>query len=179
LKFTPTNLPEVLLIEPRVSRDERGFFVENYRKDLFASKGVRVDFVQDNHTLSKKGALRGLHFQIAPKEQAKLVRVVRGEVFDVAVDLRKGSKTFGQHASQLLSGENQKMLFVPAGFAHGYLTLSDEAEFLYKVSDYYSPEHERGLLWNDPALGIRWPKTGAPYLLSEKDKKASLLKDLK
>ena len=179
MKFTPTEIPEVLLIEPKVFRDARGFFLEDYRKDAFAAQGLRADFVQDNHSLSLKGALRGLHYQVAPKAQAKLVRVVRGEVFDVVVDIRPGSKTFGRHVSEVLTAENKKMLFVPAGFAHGYLTLSDEAEFLYKVSAYYSPEHERGLRWDDPALGIRWPKLEAPYLFSEKDKKFPGLKESK
>ncbi len=179
MKFTPTEIPGVLLIEPRAFLDTRGFFLEDYRKDLFASNGIQVDFVQDNHSLSKKGVLRGLHYQAAPKQQAKLVRVIRGEVYDVAVDIRPGSKTFGRYVAQVLSAENKKMLFVPAGFAHGYLTLSDEAEFLYKVSEYYSAGHERGLRWDDPDLGIRWPKLDAPILLSEKDKKYPGLKESK
>ena len=179
MKFTPTDIPDVVLVEPGVFQDKRGFFFESYRRDLFLKHGIRADFVQDNHSLSKKGALRGLHTQIAPKEQAKLVRVVRGEVFDVVVDIRPGSKSFGRHVSQVLSAANKKMLFVPAGFAHGYLTLSDEAEFLYKVSELYSPAHERGLRWDDAALGIEWPKLDAPYLLSEKDKTFPGLKEFK
>jgi dTDP-4-dehydrorhamnose 3,5-epimerase len=179
LKFTQTDIPGVLLIEPQVFEDARGFFLESYRKDEFAKNGITAEFVQDNHSLSKRGALRGLHFQTAPKEQAKLVRVVRGEVFDVAVDIRPGSKTFGKHVALLLSAANRKMLFVPAGFAHGYLTLSAEAEFQYKVTELYSPAHERGLRWDDPALGIAWPDAGAPVFLSEKDKKFPGLKELK
>ena len=176
MKFTPTEIPEVVLIEPKIFEDVRGFFLEDYRKDLFAQNGIRVDFVQDNHALSLKDTLRGLHYQIAPKEQAKLIRVVRGEIFDVAVDIRKGFKTFGKHVARRLSADNKKMLFVPAGFAHGYMTLSDEAEVLYKASDFYSPQQERSLFWNDPELGIQWPLKDP--LLSEKDKKASRLKDL-
>jgi dTDP-4-dehydrorhamnose 3,5-epimerase len=176
VKFTPTEIPEVILIEPRVLRDERGFFLESYRRDLFAKNGILVDFVQDNHASSKKGALRGLHFQKAPKAQAKLIQVVRGEIFDVAVDIRKGP-TFGKHVGRRLSADRKEILFIPAGFAHGYLTLSDEAEVFYKASDFYSPEHEGALLWNDPALRIDWP--GKPAFLSEKDKNALLLKDLK
>ena len=179
MKFVPTRIPEVILIEPDYFPDDRGFFIQDYRKDIFAQNGIRVDFVQDNHALSKKGALRGLHFQVSPKEQAKLVRVVRGEVFDVVVDIRPGSKTFGRHVSQVLSAGNRSILFVPAGFAHGYLTVSDEAEFLYKASDFYSPQHERALRWDDPELAIPWPKLDVPVILSEKDKKAPGLKDLK
>jgi dTDP-4-dehydrorhamnose 3,5-epimerase len=177
LKFVATEIAGVVLIEPDVFEDARGFFVETYRRDVFRANGIDVDFVQDNHSLSKKGTLRGLHYQIAPKEQAKLVRVVRGEVFDVVVDIRPASKTFGRHVAQTLSAANKKMLFVPAGFAHGYLTLSDEAEFLYKVSEVHSPEHERGLRWDDPALGIAWPKVNGPYTLSEKDKKFPSLRE--
>lgn len=176
MKFIRTEIPEVILIEPQVFSDSRGFFFENYRKDLFEENGIHADFVQDNHSQSKKGALRGLHYQVAPKEQAKLVRVAHGEVFDVAVDIRKGSKTFGRHVAFRLSAENKRMLFVPAGFAHGYLTLSDEAEFLYKVSNVYAPELEHGLRWDDPELGIPWPKLDAPYVLSERDKKFQGLK---
>ena len=179
MKFTPTSIPSVILIEPDVFRDPRGSFFEVYRRDLFHKNGIKTDFMQDNHSISTKGALRGLHYQTAPKEQAKLVRVTRGEVFDVVVDVRRKSPTFGHHVAEVLSAENRKMLFVPAGFAHGYLTLSDEAEFLYKVSNVYSPKHERGLRWDDPALGIAWPKLGVPYRLSDKDKTFSGLKELK
>lgn len=170
MKFTPTKLSGVLIIQPRVFEDERGFFLEEYRKDIFAQNGIEVDFVQDNHALSKKGSLRGLHYQAAPKAQAKLVRVMRGKVFDVVVDVRPGSKTFGQHVTQVLDADAKTILFVPAGFAHGYLTLSDEAEFLYKTSDFYSPAHERGIRWDDPGIRIDWPKLDRPYTLSAKDK---------
>ncbi len=177
MRFILTQIPGVVLIEPDVYEDARGFFFESYRKDIFQKQGISVDFVQDNHSASAKSVLRGLHYQMAPKEQAKLVHVVRGEVFDVAVDIRPGSKTFGRHVSQVLSAENRKMLFIPPGFAHGYLTLSDRAEFLYKVSEPYSPSHERGIRWNDPALGIAWPKLDCPYLFSDKDKKLPCLKE--
>ncbi len=179
MKFTPTAIPDVILIEPDVFRDTRGVFFEVYRRDLFHKNGIQTDFVQDNQSLSMKGALRGLHYQAAPKEQAKLVRVVRGEVFDVVVDIRPGSRTFGRYVAETLSDENRKMLFVPAGFAHGYLTLSDEAEFLYKVSELYSPSHERGLRWDDKDLGIPWPKLDKAYLLSDKDKLYPGLKNQK
>lgn len=177
MKFTHTSIPEVLLIEPKVFRDTRGFFYEFYRHDLFLKNGIDTNFVQDNQSFSVRGVLRGLHYQTAPKAQAKLVRVVRGEIFDVVVDVRPGSPTFGRHVAEILSAENKKMLFVPAGFAHGYLTLSDEAEFAYKVSDAYSPSHERGIRWDDPTLAIAWPKLDCPYLLSDKDKLFSGLKD--
>jgi len=179
LKFTPTVIPEVLIIEPRVFRDTRGSFFEVYRRDLFREHGIQADFIQDNQSFSTKGVLRGLHYQVAPKAQAKLVRVVRGEVFDVVVDVREDSPTFGRYVAEILSAENKKMLFMPAGFAHGYLTLSDEAEFAYKVSDVYSPSHERGIRWDDPDIGIPWPKLNRPYLLSDKDKVFFGLKESK
>ena len=179
MKFTPTAIADVILIEPDVRKDPRGFFLESYRKDEFERHGIRIDFVQDNHSASVKGVLRGLHYQHAPKGQAKLVRVVRGEVFDVAVDIRPGSPTFGKYMSELLSAENKKMLFIPAGFAHGYLTVSDEAEFLYRVSDLYSPAHERGIRWDDPDIQIPWPKLDRPYLFSDKDKRLPSLKESK
>ena len=171
MKATPLNVPDVLLIEPRIFEDPRGFFYESYSEKEFAELGIHTKFVQDNHSRSSRGVLRGLHFQIAPKEQAKLVRVVRGEVFDVAVDIRKNSKTFGQHVDVTLSEENRRMLYVPAGFAHGYCVLRDGTELLYKTSDFYSPEHDRGIMWNDPDLHIPWPKLTGDYILSEKDKK--------
>ncbi len=179
MKFTPTSIPDVILIEPDVFRDTRGSFFEVYRRDLFQKKGIQADFVQDNQSLSMKGTLRGLHYQAAPKEQAKLVRVVRGEVFDVVVDVRRGSKTYGHHVAVELTATNRKILFVPAGFAHGYLTLSDEAEFFYKASEFYSPEHERALQWDDPEINIPWPKLSIPFILSDKDRKGCRLKDLK
>jgi dTDP-4-dehydrorhamnose 3,5-epimerase len=168
MKVTPTAIPDVLIIEPKVFGDARGFFFESYNRQSFqAATCLDVDFVQDNHSKSTKGVLRGLHYQLPPKAQGKLVRVVQGEVFDVAVDLRKSSPTFGRWVGDILSAENKKQLWIPPGFAHGFLTLSNSAEFLYKTTDYYSPEHERGLLWNDPALGIAWPIDGEPKLAAK------------
>jgi dTDP-4-dehydrorhamnose 3,5-epimerase len=154
---TPTNLTDVLILEPKVFGDPRGFFFESYNaRDFAAATGLDVQFVQDNHSQSAQGVLRGLHYQIQ-HAQGKLVRVVRGEVFDVAVDLRKSSATFGQWTGCHLSADNAKQLWIPPGFAHGFLVLSESAEFLYKTTDYWHPSHERSLLWNDPALGIEWP----------------------
>ena len=169
IKASPTAIPDVLIIEPKVFGDERGFFLESYNRHAFkAATGLDVDFVQDNHSKSAKGVLRGLHYQSPPKAQGKLVRVVQGEVFDVAVDIRKGSPTFGRWAGEILSAENKKQLWIPPDFAHGFLTLSDTAEFLYKTTDYYSPEHERCIRWDDPTLGIEWPLQARP-LVSAKD----------
>lgn len=179
MKFVSTPLDGVLIIEPAVFRDDRGFFLESYRKDLFGKHGVYVDFVQDNHSHSQKGVLRGLHFQRPPMEQAKLVRVARGEVYDVVVDIRPQSKTFGQYFSHVLSADNQKMLFIPPGFAHGFLALQNSTSFVYKCSQYYSPVHEGGLRWNDPDIGITWPKLDVPYLVNEKDQKYPSLKEIK
>ena len=159
-------IPEVFVIEPRVFGDARGFFFESFNQRAFDdAAGRAVRFVQDNHSLSSQGVLRGLHYQIR-QTQGKLVRVVAGEVFDVAVDLRRSSPTFGRHVAVNLSAENKRMLWVPEGFAHGFLVVSAYAEFLYKTTDYYAPEHDRCLLWNDPALGIAWPlgEVGAPLL---------------
>ena len=178
MKFVPTSIPDVFLIEPRVFRDGRGFFFESYRRDVFAQNGITAEFVQDNHSRSARGTLRGLHYQIAPKAQGKLIRVIRGEVFDVALDIRKNSKTFGKHVAMILSAENNKILFVPPGFAHGFLALTEDAEFLYKVTDVYSPAHEHGIRWDDAALGIAWPKMDAPYIFSEKDKKNLAFKEI-
>jgi len=176
MKATPTAIPDVLLIEPKVFGDARGFFFESYNRKAFReATGLDVDFVQDNHSKSTQGVLRGLHYQLPPKAQGKLVRVVQGAVFDVAVDLRKSSPTFGRWVGDILSAENKKQLWIPPGFAHGFLTLSDTAEFLYKTTDYYSPEHERSLLWRDPALGISWPIEGEPKLAA-KDADARTLK---
>lgn len=177
IKFTPTKIPEVILIEPVVFTDRRGFFYETYQKELFAEHGIRTEFVQDNHSCSAKGIVRALHYQLKPKEQAKLVRVVRGEAFDVALDIRKGSRTFGQHVSHILNAENKKAVYVPAGFAHGFCALKDGTELIYKVSSAYSPDHERGILWDDPALGIEWPKLDVGYVLSDKDKRHPTLKN--
>lgn len=169
MKATPTVLPDVLLIEPKVFGDERGFFLESFNQRAFdEAVGRRVEFVQDNHSKSIRNVLRGLHYQLAPMAQGKLVRVVQGEVFDVAVDIRRGSATFGQWAGELLSGENKRQLWIPEGFAHGFLVLSDTAEFLYKTTAYYAPEQERCIRWDDPDLAIAWPLSTAP-LLSGKD----------
>lgn len=169
MKVAPTHLPEVLLIEPQVFGDERGFFMETWQRRKFADAGIDLDFVQDNHSRSVQGVLRGLHYQLL-QPQGKLVRVTVGEVFDVAVDLRRSSPRFGDWVGVTLSAENQQMLWVPPGFAHGFYVLSDVAEFQYKCSDYYAPEHERSLRWNDPDLGIDWPLVGgAAPALSPKD----------
>jgi dTDP-4-dehydrorhamnose 3,5-epimerase len=162
-----TQHPEVLLLRPKVFGDARGFFFESYNRKAFARLGVDAEFVQDNHSRSAKGVLRGLHYQIR-QPQGKLVRVVAGEVFDVAVDLRRSSPHFGRVATMHLSADTHEMAWIPPGFAHGFLVLSDHAEFLYKTTDYYAPEFERCLRWNDPALAIAWPLDGAP-LLSAKD----------
>ena len=167
MQATPTAIPDVLILEPKVFGDDRGFFFESFNARAFEqATGLKCEFVQDNHSKSAKNVLRGLHYQIQ-NPQGKLVRVVQGEVFDVAVDLRKSSKTFGQWVGHILSAENKKQLWVPEGFAHGFLVLSQTAEFLYKTTDYYSPEHERSLLWNDPALGIDWPLDGPPILAAK------------
>jgi len=164
MQATPLAIPDVMLIEPTVHEDARGFFYESYHQArLEAVLGRPLRFVQDNHSRSARGVLRGLHYQIR-QPQAKLVRVVAGEVFDVAVDLRRGSPTFGRWTGSTLSAANRRQLWIPEGFAHGFLVLSDAAEVLYKASDYYAPEHERCLLWNDPALGVPWPLRGPPVL---------------
>lgn len=179
MNFIKTDIHGVIVIEPKVYQDPRGFFYESYRKEIFAVNGIKDDFVQDNASFSVKGVLRGLHYQSAPKAQAKLMRVTRGSVFDVAVDIRPKSKTFGKYFSVVLSGENKKMLYIPKGFAHGFCVLEDHTEFQYKVSDYYAPDHERGIIWNDPALSIPWPKLGCEFILSDKDKKYPTLKEQK
>jgi dTDP-4-dehydrorhamnose 3,5-epimerase len=166
MKASPTALLDVLLIEPRVFSDERGFFFESYNRRALTEAGVRAEFVQDNHSRSRRGVLRGLHYQIE-RAQGKLVRVSAGEVFDVAVDLRRSSATYGRWIGIALSAENKRMLWIPPGFAHGFLVLSDAAEFLYKTTDYWYPEFERTLLWNDPAIGIEWPLSGPPTLASK------------
>lgn len=171
-----TDIPDVLLIEPRVFGDARGFFYESYNRQAFAqATGIDVEFVQDNHSRSARGVLRGLHYQLQ-HPQGKLVRCAVGAVFDVAVDVRRSSPTFGRAVGVELSAENKKMLWVPPGFAHGFLVLSEHAEFLYKTTDYYAPEHERAILWNDPALKIDWPLADQP-VLSAKDQAASRLSD--
>lgn len=168
MKVVHTALPDVLVIEPKVFGDERGFFYESFNAQKFQTlTGLQVDFVQDNHSLSGKNVLRGMHYQIR-QAQGKLVRVIAGEVYDVAVDLRKGSAQFGQWVGVTLSAENHRQMWIPPGFAHGFLVMSDKAEFLYKTTDYWAPEHERCLMWNDPVVGIDWPLMEAP-ILSAKD----------
>lgn len=168
MKATPLHIPDVFLLEPRVFGDDRGFFYESFNQRAFESGiGKSVCFVQSNHSRSARNVLRGLHYQIQ-QAQGKLVRVVAGEVFDVAVDLRRSSPTFGQWVGEILSAENKKQLWIPAGFAHGFVVLSDSAEFLYNTTDYWAPEFERCIVWNDPTLGIAWPITGE-LVLSEKD----------
>lgn len=179
LQVESLEIPGVLVITPRQFGDERGFFSETYNKRVLAEQGIEGDFVQDNHSLSAvKGTIRGLHFQIPPRAQAKLVRVVRGAVFDVAVDLRKGSPTFGRHVSMVLSKENWSQMFVPVGFAHGFCTLEPNTEVLYKVTEYYSPEHDKGLLWNDPRLAVDWPVGPAEAMLSDRDRTLPGLDDM-
>lgn len=174
MNVIPTAIPDVLIIEPKVFGDERGFFFESFNHRQFAELiGRNVDFVQDNHSRSAKNVLRGLHYQIQ-QPQGKLVRVAQGAVFDVAVDIRRSSPTFGQHVGVELSAENKRMLWVPEGFAHGFVVVSDTAEFLYKTTDYWAPEFERSILWNDPAIGIQWPIQGEPSL-SAKDRQAKVL----
>lgn len=169
MKVTSTSIPEVLVIEPKVFGDLRGFFFESFNEAKFeAAIGKQVTFVQDNHSRSAKNVLRGLHYQIQ-QPQGKLVRVVQGEVFDVAVDIRKSSPTFGQWVGEVLSAENKRQMWVPEGFAHGFVVLSESSEFLYKTTDYYAPEHERCIIWNDPELDISWPLQGEPAL-SAKDR---------
>lgn len=164
-----TSLSGLLLIEPRVFSDERGFFFESFNASAFReATGLALDFVQDNHSHSRHGVLRGLHYQIE-QPQGKLVRAVTGEVFDAVVDLRRGSPTFGKWEGVVLSAQNKRMLWVPPGFAHGYLVLSEFADFLYKTTDYYAPQHERCVLWNDPAIGVQWPLDGRQPTLSAKD----------
>ena len=176
MKVTPTGLPEVLLLEPRVFGDARGFFLESYNARTFRElSGLDVEFVQDNHSRSARGVLRGLHYQLR-QAQGKLVRVVRGSVFDVAVDLRRSSPRFGKWVGVELSEDNHRQLWVPPGFGHGFLVLSETADFLYKTTDYYAPEHERCIAWNDPDIGIDWPLQSPP-VLSAKDAQGSRLAD--
>ncbi len=169
------SIPDVILFTPKVFGDERGFFFESFNQQKFEEiSGVKRQFVQDNHSKSQKGVLRGLHYQLPPKAQAKLVRVVQGEVFDVAVDIRKSSPTFGQWVGEILSAENKRQMWIPEGFAHGFVTLSETAEFLYKTTDYYAPEFERSISWDDPSIGIDWPLADQPSL-SVKDQNAQAL----
>ena len=175
MQITPTALSEVLLVEPKVFGDERGFFFESWNRRAFAAAGIDAEFVQDNHSRSGRGVLRGLHYQIE-RAQGKLVRVTEGEVFDVAVDLRRSSAGFGRSVGVALSAANRRMLWIPPGFAHGFVVLSESAEFLYKATDYWYPQHERTLLWSDPGLAIDWPLAGAPTLAA-KDAAGRLLAD--
>ena len=177
MEFEPTAIAEVVLIRPKVFGDARGFFMESWERRKFAAAGLDREFVQDNHSRSGRHILRGLHYQIL-KPQGKLVRVTSGTVFDVAVDIRRASPTFGRWVGVTLSAENHHMLWVPPGFAHGYLVLSDSADFLYKVTDFWAPEHERAIRWDDPTVGVRWPlPAGAQPVLSGKDAAAPLLGD--
>jgi dTDP-4-dehydrorhamnose 3,5-epimerase len=170
MKVTPLAIPAILLIEPKVFGDDRGFFYESFNQRAFnEATGLDVQFVQDNHSKSARGVLRGLHYQLPPAAQGKLVRAIAGEVFDVAVDIRPGSSTFGRWVGEVLSAENRRQLWIPAGFAHGFQVLSDSAEFLYKTTDYYAPQYERCIRWDDPDLSITWPLSGEPEL-STKDK---------
>jgi dTDP-4-dehydrorhamnose 3,5-epimerase len=169
MKVTPLAIPDVLLIEPQVFGDDRGFFFESFNQNKFEEAvKQKINFVQDNHSKSVKGVLRGLHYQLNPKAQGKLVRVIQGEVFDVAVDLRQSSPTFGKWVGEILSADNKKQMWIPEGFAHGFLTLSDTAEFLYKTTDFYSPEYEQSIVWNDGTIAIKWPFDFEPEL-SKKD----------
>jgi dTDP-4-dehydrorhamnose 3,5-epimerase len=168
MQFISTEIPDVLLVEPKIFGDERGFFLESYQKQRFIASGIPFDFVQDNHSKSEQGVLRGLHYQIQ-QPQGKLVRVVSGEIFDVAVDIRKGSHNFGKWVGDYLSSENHKMLWVPPGFAHGFLVTSTSAEVLYKTTDYYAPQWERTIIWDDPTINIKWPLREMKPVLSKKD----------
>lgn len=173
-EFTKLELPEVFLIKPRVFGDDRGFFLETYKESDFIEAGIKDKFIQENHSKSSKNVLRGLHYQLPPKAQGKLVRCVRGKVFDVAVDIRKSSGNFGKWVGVELSEENKHMIYIPPGFAHGFVTLTDNVEITYKCTDLYSPENEREIIWNDPDININWPVTDVT--LSEKDAKGVLLK---
>ncbi|MGB3191736.1 MAG: dTDP-4-dehydrorhamnose 3,5-epimerase [Limnoraphis sp.] len=176
MNVIPTEIPEVLILEPKVFGDERGFFFESFNQKSFADQtGVTTAFVQDNHSRSRQGVLRGLHYQ-TEQVQGKLLRVVAGEIFDVAVDIRKSSPTFGQWVGCIISAENKRQFWVPPEFAHGFLVLSEVAEVLYKTTDYYAPQHERSILWNDPDLGIEWPLDGITPVLSAKDKDGKTFK---
>jgi len=170
MQVIPTEIPDVKVLVPRQFKDHRGFFSEVYSTKLLADAGIRTQFVQDNHSMSvEKGVLRGLHYQVAPMAQDKLIRVVRGSILDVAVDIRRGSPTFGRHVTEIISSENWRQVFVPVGFAHGFVTLEPNTEVLYKVSAFYSPQHERGVRWNDPALGIDWGVGEGQAVLSTRD----------
>ena len=178
MQFTRTAIPDVIIVEPKVHGDDRGYFVETFRQDkLEGFLGFKVNFCQDNESKSSRGVLRGLHYQMNPAAQTKLVRVIQGSVLDVAVDIRKGSPTFGQHVAVELSGENKRQLFVPRGFAHGFIVLEDNTTFAYKVDNYYSPENDRGIAFDDENLGIDWGISASELKLSDKDTKQPSFKD--
>jgi len=177
MKFIRTEIPEVVMIEPKVFGDDRGYFMETFRQDLFEKNIRKIDFIQDNESKSKKGVLRGLHYQLPPFAQSKLVRVIKGSVIDVAIDIRKGSPTFGKYVAVELSEDNKRQLFIPRGFAHGFLVTSNEAIFVYKVDNYYSPKHDRAIRFDDPEIGIDWKFPIDEIIVSEKDKNAPFLKD--
>ncbi len=174
-KFKKMDIPEVILVEAQPFPDERGFFMESFKESIFETNGINTKFVQDNYSHSIKGVLRGLHYQKDPKAQAKLVMVTRGEIFDVAVDIRKGSPTYGKWIGEILSDQNHRLLYVPQGFAHGFLVLSNESDVLYKVNSEYSAENDRGILWNDPEVGVKWP-IDKP-IVSKKDMEQPVLKN--
>jgi dTDP-4-dehydrorhamnose 3,5-epimerase len=177
MKIIKTEIPDVIVLEPKIFTDSRGFFFEAYNKQTYANLGITNEFVQDNHSQSSYGTLRGIHYQLPPMAQAKLVRVIKGEVFDIAVDLRQGSPTFMKWTGQILSEKNQRLMLVPHGFGHGFLVLSKTAEFLYKCDNFYSPEHDRSLQWDDPILNINWPTTPDMDInISAKDQKAPSFK---
>ena len=176
-EFKKLDIPDVVLIKPKVFEDKRGFFMETYKKEEFEKAGIKGDFIQDNHSKSKYGVLRGLHFQKEPYAQAKIVRCIRGIIYDVAVDLRKNSSYFGKYVAVILSEYNKHQLYIPRGFAHGFVVLSNEAEIVYKVDNIYAPDYESGLMWNDPDINIKWPVDNP--IISEKDKKLPTLKELK
>lgn len=174
-EFKKLDIPEVILIEPQIFVDERGFFIESYKKTDFLNFGIKDEFIQDNHSKSLKNVLRGLHYQVNPKSQSKIVRCIQGEILDIAVDIRKSSNTFGKWVGTILNSENKNQLYVPKGFAHGFLVLSDTAEIVYKTSEEYSPENDAGIRWNDPEIDINWNCNNP--IISEKDKNLPLLKD--
>jgi dTDP-4-dehydrorhamnose 3,5-epimerase len=180
IEIYPTEIPDVKIIRPKRHADSRGFFSETYNKKVLSEAGIDLDFVQDNHSLSvEKGVVRGLHYQMPPFAQDKLVRVIRGSIFDVAVDLRKSSPTFGRHVAAVLSAEEWNQILIPIGFAHGFCTLEPNTEVIYKVTNYYAPDHDRGLFWNDPQLGIQWPISPNQIFLSDKDKRLPSLSELR
>ena len=179
MKATPTAIPDVMVIEPKVFGDARGFFLESFRQDLFnQATGTNHEFIQDNHSRSSKGVLRGLHYQLPPHAQGKLVRVVSGAVFDVAVDIRRNSPSFGKWVGTKLTAESHHQLWIPPGFAHGFVVLSDTADFVYKTTAYYAPESDRGVRWDDTDIGIQWPTLDVPFSLSDKDQKQPLLQQV-